>query len=62
MDEQKSTESTLTGTMAGTPSRKAQSWGLMISIVVIVLMIVVGAFYAWGERVAQNTPPSSFTQ
>jgi hypothetical protein len=38
----------------GVPSAKAQSWGTVISIVVIVLMIVIGAFYAWGERIAQN--------
>lgn len=38
----------------GVPSKKAQSWGAILSIVVIVLMIVVGAFYAWGKRVAQD--------
>lgn len=36
------------------PSRRQQSWGALISIVVIVLMVVVGAFYAWGKRVAQD--------
>ena len=35
------------------PSPKAQSWGAIISIIVIVLMIVIGAFYAWGTRTAQ---------
>ncbi|MHB1163274.1 MAG: hypothetical protein ACYCZZ_01975 [Minisyncoccota bacterium] len=39
----------------GTPSPKQQSWGVLISIVVIVLMIVTGAFYAWGKRVAQDS-------
>lgn len=39
---------------AGVPSAKAQSWGVVISIVVIVMMIIVGAFYAWGKRIAQN--------
>jgi hypothetical protein len=38
----------------GTPSPKAQSWGALISIVIIVLMIVVGAFYAWGKRIAEE--------
>lgn len=38
----------------GVPSPQAQSWGTVISIVVIVLMIVVGAFYAWGERIAEE--------
>jgi len=36
-----------------TPSRAQQSWGALISIIVIVLMIIVGAFYAWGKRVAE---------
>lgn len=38
----------------GVPSPQAQSWGTVISIVVIVLMIVIGAFYAWGERIAEE--------
>ena len=46
----------------GVPSAKQQSWGVVISIIVIVGMIVVGAFYAWGERIAQEnaliTPPA----
>ncbi|MHB8710268.1 MAG: hypothetical protein ACYC6X_01805 [Minisyncoccota bacterium] len=38
----------------GTPSPKAQSWGAIISIVIIVLMIIIGAFYAWGNRIAEQ--------
>ena len=38
----------------GVPSQKAQSWGVVISIVIIVLMIIIGAFYAWGKRIAQE--------
>ncbi|MDO8567021.1 MAG: hypothetical protein Q7R58_02620 [bacterium] len=38
----------------GVPSPKAQQWGVVISIVVIVGMIIIGAFYAWGERIAQE--------
>lgn len=41
--------------LPGVPSQKAQSWGVVISIVVIVLMIIIGAFYAWGARVAENS-------
>jgi hypothetical protein len=37
------------------PSRKQQSVGALVSIVVIVLMVVIGAFYVWGERVAERT-------
>lgn len=38
----------------GVPSPKAQSWGTLISIIVIVLMITIGAFYAWNKRIAQE--------
>lgn len=38
----------------GTPSPKAQSWGVVISIIIIVLMVLVGAFYAWGKRIAEQ--------
>lgn len=30
------------------------SWGTMIVIVVILTMIVTGALYSWGERVAEE--------
>ncbi len=36
------------------PSARQQSWGALISIVVIVGMIIIGAFYAWGERIAEE--------
>lgn len=39
---------------AGAPSIKQQSWGTLISILIIVLMVVIGAFYAWGKRVAEG--------
>jgi len=38
----------------GTPSSKQQSWGAIISIIVIILMVIVGAFYAWGERISEQ--------
>lgn len=46
----------------GTPSHKQQQWGVIVSIIIIVLMIVIGAFYSWGKRIAQEralTSPSS---
>lgn len=46
----------------GVPSQKQQQWGVVISIVVIVLMVIVGAFYAWGARIAQNQYPAAVTQ
>lgn len=39
--------------MVKTPSAKQQSWGTVISIAIIVAMVVVGAFYAWGKRIAE---------
>jgi len=36
------------------PSPRQQSWGAFIALVTIVLMLVIGAFYAWGARIAQN--------
>ncbi len=48
------TEETIYSAATGNPSPKQQSWGAVISIIVIVLMIVVGAFYAWGKRIAEQ--------
>lgn len=36
------------------PTPGQQSWGAVISIVVIVLMIVIGAFYSWGKRINEQ--------
>lgn len=49
-------------TLPGVPSPKQQQWGVVISIVIIVLMIIIGAFYAWGQRIAQNQYPTAVTQ
>ena len=40
--------------MVKTPSAKQQTWGTVISIVIIVAMVVVGAFYAWSKRTAET--------
>jgi hypothetical protein len=40
--------------LPGMPSPAQQQWGVVISIVIIVLMIIIGAFYAWGQRISQN--------
>ncbi len=47
--------------LPGVPSSKQQQWGVLISIVIIVVMVIVGAFYAWGKRIAQEQqyPPST---
>ncbi len=49
-----SSEKAAAAPLVGIPSSAQQSWGTLVSIVVIVLMIIVGAFYAWGNRIAQN--------
>ncbi len=47
---------------SGTPSQAQQQWGVVISIVVIVTMIIVGAFYAWGKRISESQVlPTSIT-
>jgi hypothetical protein len=30
------------------------SWGAIITIVIILAMIVIGAFYAWGKRIDEE--------
>ncbi len=36
------------------PTPEQQSWGAVISIIVIVLMVVIGAFYSWGKRINEQ--------
>lgn len=52
--QRSATETAPSGVLSGSPSPKAQSWGAVISIIIIVLMIVIGAFYAWGNRISQE--------
>lgn len=35
-------------------AKKDASYGALISIVLILAIIVVGAFYVWGQRIEQN--------
>ncbi len=46
----------------GVPSPAAQQWSVVISIVIIMLMVIIGAFYAWGERISQNQYPDAVAQ
>jgi hypothetical protein len=43
--------------------RKKASYGALISIVIIMAVVIVGAFYAWGKRISENTdmPASTAT-
>ncbi|HVB20161.1 MAG TPA: hypothetical protein VNF51_02680 [Candidatus Paceibacterota bacterium] len=53
-----SQKSTQAVPVLGVPSAKQQSWGAVISIVIIVLMVIIGAFYAWGQRISQSNVPA----
>lgn len=48
-------------TPASIPDRRPEagkgSWGGLISIVLIVFIITVAAFYSWGERLATQSAP-----
>jgi hypothetical protein len=30
------------------------SWGAIISITIILAMVIIGAFYAWGQRISEE--------
>ncbi len=34
--------------------RRNASWGAIISITIILAMVIVGAFYSWGQRISQE--------
>jgi hypothetical protein len=51
--------STKSDLVLGIPSPKAQSWGALISIIIIVLMIIIGAFYVWGQRISEDVTPAA---
>lgn len=38
------------------------SWGGLIGIILIVLLIIMAAFYSWGERLETQTPPEADTE
>ena len=43
------------------PSPKQQSFGALMSIIIIVLMIIIGAFYAYRDRTADMAVPPDAT-
>jgi len=43
-------------TSYGRPTKKQQSYGALVSIVIIVAIIVIGAFYIWGQRISEGQP------
>ena len=49
---------------SGANAPKNASWGAILSIVVILAMIVIGATYSWDKRTDEQhavTPPTSVT-
>lgn len=38
--------------------QKNASYGALISIVLILAIVVIGAFYVWGERIKEQRAPS----
>ena len=44
------------------PTQKQQSWGALLSIIVILCMVVGGAFYAWHKRTAEEAALKSASQ
>jgi hypothetical protein len=47
--------------MEDVPSNTQQSWGALISIIIIVLMVIGGALYAWDSRPRQPQESQSTT-
>jgi hypothetical protein len=45
----------LGGRIPELPSKKQQSWGAMLSIIIIMVMVVLGAYYAFEKRVGTYT-------
>ncbi len=46
---------------ASLSKQKQASWGAIIIIVLILAMVVIGALYAWGQRVAETQTPTAQT-
>lgn len=45
--------------MSGNPSERQQSYGALVSIILIVGIIVIGALYVWGEDIANENGAAS---
>ncbi len=55
--ETQNTESNPLISPPSSPRKKENaSYGALISIVIILALVVVGAFYSWGKRIEQNQP------
>ncbi len=42
----------LGGRLPELPSKRQQSWGALLSIIIILVMVVLGAYYAFEKRVS----------
>jgi len=36
------------------PVHRNASWGAIISITIILAMVIIGAFYSWGQRIDEQ--------
>lgn len=52
-------QNTFSDPRSGTPSPARQSWGALLSIIVILGMIVVGAYYAWSKSMQERAASPS---
>ncbi len=37
--------------------KKNASYGALLSIIIILAIVVIGAFYSWGKRIEENKTP-----
>jgi hypothetical protein len=52
-------QNTFSDPRAAAPSPARQSWGALLSIIVILGMIVVGAYYAWSKSMQERAAPQT---
>lgn len=38
-----------------TPGKTNASWGAVIGVILVLALLIVGAFYFWGKRVSEST-------
>jgi hypothetical protein len=48
----------LSATTPALPPKK-KSWGALISLVLILALIIIGALYTWGARIEKEGPPQA---
>jgi hypothetical protein len=62
MDTPNTPENTATPGLVVPPKplvHKNASWSAIISIIIILAMVIIGAFYAWGQRISEERAAQS---